>query len=93
MKVSTIDSESEEIYVSYSQTPYNSNGDDAFNISHEFSSTIGLYKLQHVLITGINYINSLERIYVTPVTNDDWEILVCYKKIIFTIKWTELLLE
>lgn len=83
MKVSTIDSKLEEFYVSYSQTPYNSNGDDALNISHEFSSTIGLYKSQHVLITDINYVNSLERIYVTPVTNDDWEILVCYKKKIY----------
>lgn len=80
MKVTKIDCKSEEFYVSYSQTPYNSNGDDAFNISHEFSSTIGLYKSQNVLITGINYVNPLERIYVTPVTNDDWEILVCYKK-------------
>lgn len=83
MKVTTIDSKPEEFYLSYSQTPYNSNGDDAFNISHELSSSICLSKSKDVLITSIKYVNSLDRIYVTPVTNDDWELLVCIKKIIF----------
>lgn len=76
MKVTGIDGASREFYASYSQTPYNSHGDDAFNISHELSSTIGFTRSQFVLITVVDQVYPLERIYVTPVTNEDWDLLV-----------------
>lgn len=76
--MTTIDSVLGEFYVSYSQTPCNSNGNYAFNISHELLSSIGLYKSQNVLITVIDQIPTLERIHVSPVTIEDWDLLVSY---------------
>lgn len=73
-----IDSKLEDFYSSYSQTPYNSNGDYAFNISHELLSTMRLKKSQNVLITPIDQVSTLKFIHVTPVTNEDWDLLVKY---------------
>lgn len=78
--MTTFDDVPIEFYMSYSQTPYNSNGDEAFNISYELLVTVGLKKLQQLLITVINQVYPLERIYVTPVTNEDWDLLVIKQK-------------
>jgi hypothetical protein len=78
LKITTVDGTPREFYTSFSQTPFNSNGDDALNISHELSSTMGLDNSQHVLITIIGPVHPLNRVYVTPVTNEDWDLLVGY---------------
>lgn len=78
LRVTGIGGAAREFYASYSQTPYNSYGDDAFNISHELSSTIGFNRSQYVWITVVDQVYPLERIYVTPVTDEDWELLVSY---------------
>lgn len=78
MKVTTVDGTLREFYASFSQTPFNSNGDDALNISYELSSTIGLDRSQYVLIKIIGPMHTLNRIYVTPVTDEDWDLLVGY---------------
>lgn len=72
----------QEFYASYCQTPCNSNGADAFNISYELSTTIGLNASQYVLISLIDQVCPLERVFVTPVTNADWDLLVSNKQII-----------
>ncbi|VVC44744.1 ATPase, AAA-type, core,ATPase, AAA-type, conserved site,Peroxisome biogenesis factor 1, N-terminal [Cinara cedri] len=76
LKVMTLDDVQAELYVSCSQTPYNSNGDEMFNISHEFLITLGLKVSQLVLITVVDHVYPLERIYVTPLTEEDWDLLV-----------------
>lgn len=73
-----MDRKLEDFYASYSQTPFNSNGDNAFNISYELLSTMRLKISENVLITPIDHISTLKYINVTPVTNDDWELLVKY---------------
>ncbi|XP_060858422.1 peroxisomal ATPase PEX1 isoform X1 [Metopolophium dirhodum] len=76
LKVTAIDGVQQEFYASYCQTPCNSNGADAFNISYELSTTIGLNALQYVLISLIDQVCPLERVFVTPVTNADWDLLM-----------------
>lgn len=80
LKVTAVNNEHEplEMFMSYSQTPYNSNGDGAFNVSYELLSTIGLSLSQDVLVRVINQVYPLERIYVTPVTSEDWDLLVSF---------------
>lgn len=80
--MTAIDGVQQEFYASYCQTPCNSNGAEAFNISYELATTIGLIASQYVLISLINQVNTLERVYVTPVTNADWDLLVSNKQII-----------
>ncbi|XP_025196709.1 peroxisome biogenesis factor 1 [Melanaphis sacchari] len=75
LKVTAIDGVQQEFFASYCQTPCNSNGADAFNISYELSTTTGLNASQFVLISLIDQIYPLERIFVTPVTNEDWDLL------------------
>ncbi|XP_027844705.2 peroxisome biogenesis factor 1 [Aphis gossypii] len=75
LKVTAIDGVQQELYASYCQTPCNSNGADAFNISYELSKTIGLTASQYVLISLIDQIYPLKRVFVTPVTNEDWDLL------------------
>lgn len=69
-----------DLYVSCSQTPYNSNGDETLNISHELLNTLALKKSQYVLATVMNQVYPLQRIYVTPVTVEDWDLIVSKKK-------------
>ncbi|XP_060847155.1 peroxisomal ATPase PEX1 [Rhopalosiphum padi] len=76
LKVTAIDGVQQEFYASYCQTPCNSNGADAFNISYELSTTIGLNASQYVLISLIDQIYPLDRVFVTPVTNEDWDLLM-----------------
>lgn len=76
--MTTVEGIPEEFYASYCQTPYNSNGHEAFNISHELLSTIKLNEAQHVLVTVVDQVYPLERIYVSPVTKEDWDLLVSY---------------
>lgn len=64
------------LYMSYSQTPCNANGDEAFNISHELLTTSGLSRSQLVCVSVDDQVYSLERIYVNPVTDEDWDLLV-----------------
>jgi hypothetical protein len=85
----------QEFYASYCQTPCNSNGADAFNISYELSTTIGLNASQYVLISLIDQIYPLDRVFVTPVTNEDWDLLVSTNIIsnsLLTIKFVKLYL-
>jgi len=80
----------QEFYASYCQTPCNSNGADAFNISYELSTTIGLNASQYVLISLIDQVCPLERVFVTPVTNADWDLLVSNKQnSLLTIKFVK----
>jgi len=72
----------QELYASCCQTPCNSNGADAFNISYELSKTIGLTSSQYVLISLIDQIYPLKRVFVTPVANEDWDLLVSTKQIV-----------
>ncbi|XP_015379787.1 PREDICTED: peroxisome biogenesis factor 1 isoform X2 [Diuraphis noxia] len=76
LKVTAIDGVQQEFYASYCQTPCNANGADAFNISYELSTTIGLIASQYVLISLIDQVYTLERVFVTPVTNADWDLLM-----------------
>lgn len=62
--------------MSYSQTPCNANGDEAFNISYELLITSGLSRLQSVCVSVDDQVYPLERIYVNPVSDEDWDLLV-----------------
>ncbi|XP_050529647.1 peroxisome biogenesis factor 1 isoform X2 [Daktulosphaira vitifoliae] len=78
LKVSTIDKKpgKQEFFTSYCQTPFNSNGNEALNISHEMLSALQLQESDLVTVAIFDQISSLERIYVTPLTNDDWDLLM-----------------
>lgn len=84
--MTAIDGVQQEFYASYCQTPCNSNGADAFNISYELAKTIGLIASQYVLISLIDQVQTLERVFVTPVTNADWDLLVSNKQIIVCLQ-------
>lgn len=93
LKVTSINSVPGEFYASYSQTPYNSNGEDAFNISHELLTTIGYKQSQSVSIMIVEQANPLERVYVTPLTANDLDLLVSNKKYFILVLLLNLLIH
>ncbi|XP_050439980.1 uncharacterized protein LOC126845364 [Adelges cooleyi] len=79
LKVTTTDSGQDEerhFYMSCCQTPSNANGDDAFNMSFEMLTALQLRRSQLVTIAVFDEAPYLQRIWVSPVTEEDFDLLL-----------------
>ncbi|XP_065203097.1 peroxisomal ATPase PEX1 [Planococcus citri] len=61
-------------YGSCYATPYNVNGENAFNISAAFAKSLSLEESSTVIVSSVEA-KSLKFLHVTPFSSDDWEIL------------------
>lgn len=71
-----IESNNRHQFCSCSPTPLNFNGENTLNIDPSFAQTLDLKQSDAVIISSAKALQHLEMIFVSPLSLDDWNIMV-----------------